>query len=597
VNYKDNKRGEARKKAPQPAVAPPDTISMMSFGGVREIGMNLAAYKYNGKYLIADMGIGFDQDVPSAHSKVVVPDINLLEQHAEDVIGMVITHGHDDHIAGITHLWGKVRCPIYSTAFPAELIMRKTEREQESTRRMGKEVRNKWKEIKESLNVVKQGEWVQIGEFHVKFINITHSIPESSALAIRVENKTRDTVVHTGDWKIDSKPVVGDPTDTAALKELGQEGVLALVCDSTNIMDKSTDPERRTEVSTIADLERIVKEHSDVRVLISCISTNVSRMKICHEVAKRCGRKLCLVGRSLIKVHETAQSTGYWKAEDEVLRDDEGGKMPRGTVLYLCTGSQGEPGSSIERISRIPECSKCAVKVEAGDIVVFSARTILGNERALNNIINNYAEKGVRSIFPSAKNHIHVSGHPVEEDVRQMYKWTRPKYVIPVHGEPQHLIEHARVAESCKISAFSLRNGEEVALTQDGVQSIQRFDTTKLMIDGAVLLPIDGVAVREKKQLQQGLVVINAHGGGVKIDALGMHDDNTEFKKQLAPLLKKQIRRIEHSNKSYYEATKEVRDYVANWIKETENRSPVVRVNLSGKFKKSEVQIAQEEKE
>lgn len=568
---------------------PPDTLSLMSFGGVREIGMNLCAYKYNGKYLIVDMGIGFDQDLPlSSHNKIVVANIDLLEQERENVIGIVITHGHDDHIAGITHVWDRIRCPIYATAFPAALITRKTEQEQESARRINQEHPNdqKWYDIRDNLHIVQQGGWMEIGDFAVRFVNITHSIPESSAVAIRVNNKTRDTVIHTGDWKIDVNPVIGNVTDERALQEIGDEGVMTLVCDSTNIMDLHNDRSMRSESSVAAGLERLIRNAEGKRVLISCISTNVARVKTCFDIAKRCGRKLCLVGRSLLKVHEVALATGYWDPRDCPLTDDEGGKAPRGSVLFMCTGSQGESGSSIERISRIPECTRCNVKVEPGDVVIFSARTISGNERAVNNVVNNFAEKGVQVTFPSANNHIHVSGHPVQEDVKQMYQWTKPRFVIPVHGEPQHLVKHAEVAASCGIDTYPLRNGEEIMLTQAGVRSVRRFKTSKLMVDGSVLLPVDGNAVREKRGLQRGLVVIVIHSEHIKIDAFGMYDDNYAFKQELTTVVRKRLQQITHSKQvTHYETVRDVVDYVSAWIKEFQNRLPLVRVHILGKIR------------
>ena len=567
-------------------VVPPDTLSMMSFGGVREIGMNICAYKYNGKYLIVDMGIGFDQDLPlSSHNKIVVANIDLLEQERENVVGIVVTHGHDDHIAGITHVWNKVRCPIYATAFPAALIVRKTEQEQDNARKINQESVSdqKWRDIRNNLKVIKQGNWIDIDSFAVKFINITHSIPESSAVAIRVGNKSNDTVLHTGDWKIDENPVVGNITDTHALQELGDQGVLALVCDSTNIKDLHNNRSKRSEASIVPDLERLVKNATGKRVLISCISTNVARMKTCYDIAKRCGRKLCLVGRSLIKVYETAQATGYWDPQDCPISDDEGGKAPRGSVLFMCTGSQGETGSSIERISRIPECGRCPVKVESGDIVIFSARTILGNERAVNNTVNNFAEKGVQVIFPSEENHIHVSGHPVQEDVKLMYQWTKPQFVIPVHGEPQHLVRHGEVAASCGIGTHPLRNGEEIILTQNGIYTARRFSTSKLMVDGYVLLPIDGVAVREKRSLQHGIVTIIVRNlDHIKVDVFGMYEDNTMFKQEIITLVRKRLHQISSTkdNKNPADSVRDIVNYISSWIKEFQNRSPLVRVHI-----------------
>jgi ribonuclease J len=541
---------------------PPDALSLTLFGGTGEIGMNLCAYKHNNKYLVVDMGIGFDAKLPG-DNRIVVPKIDHLIKHRQDIIGIVVTHGHDDHIAAIPHLWKYLKCPIYATKFPAQLLNKKADDGV----------------LLENAHIIEQGKWIDLAPFKIKLLNITHSIPESSSVVIDVPGHR---IVHTGDWKLDAHPVVGNKTDEEGFKEIGNQGVTAVFCDSTNIMDTSSDRKMRSEISIQAGLEEIVRANPGVRVMVSCISTNIARMKTCYDVAKKCGRRLCLVGRSLLKAHETAEITGYWNPEDKVMYDEEGGKAPRGSTLYLCTGSQAEVGSSTERIAM---GTHPYVNAEPGDTILFAARTITGNELPINAIVNAFTDKQVNVIFPSPAHHIHVSGHPVQEDVRTMYEWLKPQYVIPAHGEPQHLLKHAQFAKSCGIESLSVRNGYEVVFAKNTKPQIyKRFIPGRLMVDGTALLDTEGKAVKERYELQRGLVFAVIAGTRVNIDLLGLEDDPEELKTRLTSGIKQRLEHIDNNPKmTYYKARIDLGRYISNEIRLTSKRKPLVCVQLIGR--------------
>lgn len=539
-----------------------DSLSLIVFGGTGEIGMNLCAYRHKGKYLVVDMGIGFDVDLP-ADNKIVVPKIDFLVKHKDDVVGIVVTHGHDDHIGGIPYLWKQLRCKIYATKFPAELLRKKADDGI----------------LLDHVRIVERGVWVDIEPFKVRFLSITHSIPESSAIAIRTYNKT---IVHTGDWKIDVDPVIGAKTDEEGFKQLGAEGVTAIFCDSTNILETHSDRQMRSEKSVTQGLEKLVKNAEGARVMISCISTNIARMKTCYEVARKCGRRLCLVGRSLLRVHEAAENTGYWDPKDKVLNDIEGGKAERGSVLYLCTGSQSENRSSTERIAKD---THPYVTAEPGDVMIFAARTIMGNERAINNTTNLFADKQVKTIFPSRENHIHVSGHPVQEDVATLYSWLKPRYVIPAHGEAQHLMKHCEFARKHGLESLYVRNGQEVVFKgEERPQILSHNEPGRLMVDGSVLLAVEGPAVKERYELQRGLIIVIISGNRVRVDAVGLEDQPEVLKEKLSTMIKQRLEYLEQNSKmSYYKTQVNLVRYVANEMRITSKRRPVIRVYMSGR--------------
>ena len=538
-----------------------ETLTLTMFGGAGQIGMNLCAYKYKGKYLIVDIGIGFDTTLP-AQNKIVVPNIELLEKNKQDIVGILITHGHDDHIAAIPHIWHKIGCPIYATPFPAELINKKTDQEI----------------IRQNIHIISQGEWHKLGPFGFQFISITHSIPESSAIAIDADGQL---IVHTGDWKLDPNPVIGKVTDEETLKKLGNEGVLALVCDSTNILEYGGPSESRSEASITDDLYKLVSEAHGKRVFLSCISTNLARMKTCYEIARACGRKLCLVGRSLLRVYEAAEATGYWKQEDHILLDEEGAQAPIGSILYMCTGSQGEPGSSVERIAR--DDHHC-VRAEAGDILIFSARTIIGNEKAVGCIVNNLARKRVKVVFPTDEHHIHVSGHPYREDVATMYKWLKPKFVIPTHGEPQHLIEHLAFAKSNGLQGYYVENGQEISISSTGIKKIHEFTPGRSLVDGNVLLDVDGDAINERKKLQNGIITIIISGHNIKIDSLGLQDNSQAIDKEIHSIVQNRLEYITSAKDlQYHQTINDIIQTITRWFRDRQGQKPVIRVHIFGR--------------
>jgi len=547
-------------------------ISLLTFGGLGEIGMNLCAYKCKdehgkNKYLVIDVGIGFDATLP-AQNKIIVPKIDFLEKHRQDIIAIVITHAHDDHYAAIPILWHKLKVPIYLTPFPAELLMKKTDNP----------------EIKAHINIVQQGIEVDLSPFKVRFINITHSVPESSALSIEAYGQR---IVHTGDWKLDPDPVVGQVTDEKSLIELGDKGVLALVCDSTNILEYGGSAETRSEASIVKGLSKILAAEKGNRVFVTSFSSNLARMKTCFEVAKKYNRSLCIVGRSMMKVHEAAEAVSYWNPADHVLLDAEGANEPRGSILYICTGSQGEIGSSIEKIAR--DKHHC-IRAEAGDVVIFSARSITGNEKAINAVSNNFAVKKVKTIFPDANHHIHVSGHPYKEDVARMYEMIRPELVIPVHGEAKHLLAHCDFARSKKLKTYYLESGVELALLPTGAKKIGTFPCGKQLSEGTELLDVDGRAIQERHKLASGLAMVTIYHNSVKVDTLGLQDNPGPLEKDLEAFVYDTMADLlergheQPSGLLYHQVVSNMVKAVQGWFKDKRNRKPVIRINIMKKL-------------
>ncbi len=526
-------------------------VYLRVFGGAGEVGMNLASYEYNGSQLIVDMGIGFDPTLPS-QTKTVVPNITWLKK--KNIAGIAITHGHDDHIAAIAWLWYQLKVPIYATAFTAELITRKTDD----------------RHLKSAIKVVSQHEWINIDPFQVQFINITHSIPESSFLAISAGDIN---IGHTGDWKFDPDPVVGKVTNIAKLKQFSQDGIDALVCDSTNIME--IEKRDNSEATLRNDLKTLISGLKG-RVLLGCFSSNLARIKTCYDIAKECGRELCLVGRSMAKIREAATHTNYWNEEDRILNEEVGAKAHPGTVLYVCTGSQGEVGSALEKISKNEHHY---LKIGAGDAVILSARTITGNELLVDKMINNFARLGIKVITQNNTNFkIHVSGHPIPDDVREMYKIMNPRYVIPVHGTYSHLFAHKEFAEENGFKSQLIFNGQSLKISKGDIERAEKVPYGRHLLEGRIFLDTEGLAIKARYKAQNGIVFVSIGKESVKVKTVGLYD-NMRYEQNLEFAVYKYCMR-ENRATIYAKIIYETNDFITQWFKEKENRKPLVVITV-----------------
>jgi ribonuclease J len=468
----------------------PDELVFLPLGGSGEIGMNFNAYGFGSpndrRWIIVDCGVLFGREGSSPGVDLIMPDIRFLAEQHENVLGIIATHAHEDHIGAIAHLWPSLRCPVYATPFTARLIMGKLD-EAGLTSRVG-------------VNEVPVGGKLTLGPFSLDFISITHSILEPNLLAIRTP---LGVVAHTGDWKIDPDPMVGEATDTAALEALGDEGVLALVCDSTNALVPGSSGSEAKVRENLTALIGTLKG----RVAVTGFASNVARLDTVARAAKAHGRRVALVGRSMQKMVAAARETGYLKDMPPVLDEAEVADLPAHKVLYLCTGSQGEPRAALARIAAGNHPN---VSLSKGDAVIFSSRVIPGNEIAIAEIQNKLAASGI-ALLTAEDHFVHVSGHPCRDELAQMYRWIRPKLALPVHGEMRHQVSHAALARELQVpQAIVPQNGQMFRLAPGRPELIDEVPSGRLHMDGRVLVAEgEGLAKDRRAMAFAGLLVVS----------------------------------------------------------------------------------------
>ncbi|MBM3573614.1 MAG: ribonuclease J, partial [Alphaproteobacteria bacterium] len=414
-------------------------LYFVPLGGANEIGMNLNLFGHQGKWLMVDLGVTFaSEGAPGI--EVIMPDPAFIAERRKDLVGLVLTHGHEDHLGAVQYLWPRLRCAVYATPFTAALLRAK----------LRDDGMNEPVEIRE----VALGAQFDIGPFAIEMITLTHSIPEPNALVIRT---SAGTVLHTGDWKFDPCPLVGPQADYDGLRRVGDEGVLALVGDSTNVFVAG---EAGSESDVRQNLMSLIGRFRH-RVAVACFASNVARLDSVARAAAKNGRHVALVGRALWRIHDAAKATGYLKGLPEFLTDEEAGHLPRHEILLLCTGSQGEARAALARIA---SGSHPHIVLEQGDAALFSSRVIPGNERAIGLLQNQLGALGVE-VVTAIEEPIHVSGHPARDELARMYQLIRPQIALPVHGERRHLAEHCRLAESCQVpQSVIVGNGAVVRL-------------------------------------------------------------------------------------------------------------------------------------
>jgi ribonuclease J len=455
-------------------------LVFVPFGGVGEIGMNLALYGLGstrgGEWLCVDMGVSFaDELLPGID--LIMPDIGFLEDERKNLAGIVLTHAHEDHFGAVFDLWPRLKVPVYATPFTAALMAAKKEGELGAP------------DI--PVRVVQPGSRVQIGSFNVEFIPVAHSIPESHALAIRTP---LGMVIHTGDWKLDPAPVIGEPTDEKKFRALGDEGVRAVVCDSTNAVREGESP---SESEVAKSLNEIVKKAKG-RVALTTFASNVARLRSAALAAAEAGREVVVVGRAMERVINVAREMRLLDGVPAFRGADAYQALPRNRVMVLLTGSQGEPRAALARIATDdhPEIS-----LDAGDTLIFSSRTIPGNEKAVNRIINAMIDLGI-DVITDRNKLVHVSGHPRRGELARMYEWLKPDVVIPVHGEALHLAENAALARSIGIKEVVVcGDGDVVRLAPGPAQIVDEIPAGRLYRDGNLLIDAESRTVAERRKL------------------------------------------------------------------------------------------------
>jgi ribonuclease J len=449
-------------------------------GGLGEIGMNCALYGYGPagarQWLMVDLGVAFaGEDMPGVD--LVMPDLGFIERAKKNLVGVVITHAHEDHIGALAELWPDLGAPVYMTRFAAGLA---------EARRLGEPGAPKI-----PLKIVAPGEKVAIGPFVVEFIAVAHSIPESTALAIRT---AAGLVVHTADWKIDPSPIIGPPTDEARLKALGDEGVLALVCDSTNVLREGESPSERDVAKTLAWLIGGARG----RVVVTTFASNVARLRSAAEAGFAAGRQVVILGRAIERVVAVARECGMLDGVPPFLGMDAFERLPRDKILALATGSQGEPRAALARMAGDEHPT---AELTSGDTVIFSSRTIPGNEKAVGKIINAFVTAGVEVVTDRTAL-VHVSGHPRRAEMAKMYAWVRPRIAVPAHGEPLHLSEHAAFARAQGVpEVLRAFDGDLIRFAPGQASAVGKVASGRRLKDGAILLPADQESVGQRRRL------------------------------------------------------------------------------------------------
>ena len=450
-------------------------------GGSGEIGGNMNLYAYgkedNQKWIIVDMGVSFaDDSVPGVD--LIMPDAGFIIDKKDDLLGIVLTHAHEDHIGAVVHIWPHLKCKIYATPFTAALIIEK--------------FKEKKIDISSYLEVVPLNSKIKLEHFEIDFVTLTHSILEPNGLSITTP---LGTILHTGDWKIDPNPLIGSQIDEKKLKSIGNSGVSVMICDSTNIFS----PGRAGSESDVRDSLLRIMELKTKRILVTSFASNVARMESIFYCAKKTGRNICLVGRSMQRIYKAAKKCGYLKGVIEPLEPKDAKKVPKNKILYLATGSQGEPMGAM---NRIVNGTHPDVQLEDADCVIFSSKIIPGNEKKLY-YLQNLIVKNKIEMISEENAFVHVSGHPNREDLKDMYKWVKPQCVIPVHGEHRHMAEHVSFAKEMQIpKSLLIENGDIIKLLPGNKpEIIDKAPSGKIYLDGSVNVETDSQSIKDRKNL------------------------------------------------------------------------------------------------
>jgi len=452
-------------------------------GGSGEIGMNMNLFAYgsemNQKWIIVDMGVTFaDDSIPGVD--LIYPDPGFIIDKKDDLLGIVLTHAHEDHIGAISHIWPDLKCNIYATPFTAVLIKEK--------------FKEKKIDITKNLKIVKLNGSIKLGSFNIEFVTLTHSILEPNGLSIKTPV---GTILHTGDWKVDPNPLIGEKVNEKKLKEIGNEKVLAMICDSTNVFNLG----RAGSESDVRDSLLKIMSLKSKRIVVTSFASNVARMESIFYCAEKINREISLVGRSMNRIFKAARQCGYLKNIKDPIDPREAKKFPREKIVYLCTGSQGEPMGAMKRIIKgiHPD-----VFLEKNDVIIFSSKIIPGNEKKLYSLHNDIIKQDIELVTEET-DFVHVSGHPNREDLKDMYNWVKPNSIIPVHGEHRHMNEHMKFAKEMQIPhALRVENGDIIRIFPgDNPSIIDKAPSGRMYLDGSVGVGEDSQSIKERRKLSQ----------------------------------------------------------------------------------------------
>ncbi len=460
-----------------------DELIFCPLGGSGEIGMNMNLFAFgnelNQKWIIVDTGVTFaDDSIPGID--LIYPDPGYIIDKKNDLLGIVLTHAHEDHIGAISHIWPELKCNIYATPFTAVLIKEK--------------FKEKKIDISKNLKIVQLNGNIKLGPFHVEFVTLTHSILEPNGLRIKTPI---GTILHTGDWKVDPNPLIGDKINEQKLKEIGNEKVLAMICDSTNVFS----PGRAGSEADVRESLLKIMSLKSKRIIVTSFASNVARMESIFFCAEKIGREISLVGRSMNRIYKAAKQCGYLSKVKNPVDPRDAKKISREKIVYLCTGSQGEPMGAMKRIIKgiHPD-----VSIEKGDTIIFSSKIIPGNEKKLYSLHNDIVKQDIE-IITEETDFVHVSGHPNREDLKDMYKWVKPNSIIPVHGEHRHMNEHIKFAKEMQIPhALQIENGDIVKISSnENPKIIDKAPSGRMYLDGSIGVGENSQSIKDRRSLSQ----------------------------------------------------------------------------------------------
>jgi len=477
-----------------------DQLIFCPLGGSGEIGANMNLYAYgpedNQKWIIVDMGVTFaDDSLPGID--LIYPDPGFILDKKDDLLGIVLTHGHEDHIGAVVHIWPSLKCKIYATPFTAVLIQEK--------------FKEKRIDISQYLKIIQLNGKINLGPFEIDFITLTHSILEPNGLCITTP---AGVILHTGDWKIDPNPLIGGNMDQRKLKEIGDKGVIAMICDSTNVFSEG----RAGSEGEVRESMLRIMEGKSKKIIVTSFASNVARMETIFYCAKKTGRNICLVGRSMHRIYKAARKCGYMQNLVEPMDSRDAKKIPREKIIYLCTGTQGEPMGAMNRIVNGVHPD---VYLEQGDTVIFSSKIIPGNEKKLYQL-HNLITKADVEIITEENAFVHVSGHPNRDDLKDMYSWVKPKCIIPVHGEHRHMKEHVIFAKKMQIpQTVLIENGDIVKIFPGKKpEVIDKAPSGRMYLDGSIGVSSDSQSIKERKNLSLNgyleITLIVSNNGKIK---------------------------------------------------------------------------------
>ena len=539
-------------------------------GGSGEIGMNMNLFAYgkpeNKKWIIVDIGVTFaDDSIPGID--LIYPDPGFIVDKKEDLLGIVLTHAHEDHIGAIAHIWPKLKCKIYATPFTSVLINEK--------------FKEKKIDVTGYLKIVELNSILNLDPFKIEFVTLTHSILEPNGLKIETPV---GSILHTGDWKCDPDPLIGENINSKRLKEIGKEGVITMICDSTNVFSAGrAGSESDVRKNMLKVLERLNK-----RVIITSFASNVARMESAFYCAEKVGRQIALVGRSMHRIYKAAKQCGYLNSVIEPLDARDAKNISRDKIVYLCTGSQGEPMGAMNRIVNY---SHPDVFIEKGDAVVFSSKIIPGNEKKLYKLHNQLVKEGIEVISEESE-YIHVSGHPNREDLRDMYNWIKPKSVIPVHGEHRHMLEHINFAKEMQVPyPIKVENGDVVRLYPGKKPEVfDKAPNGRLYLDGLISVEEDSQSIKERKNVStngfvETTILITPKGNIHNRPLLTFRGlpifEKEDFQNSLENEIEKIVKSFSLNNiKQENNLIDALKSTCRKFIKQRTGKRPVVNINL-----------------